>query len=1140
MISLNIHDSSLKIIDVVNNNSFENITNTKHLIKIENFVESFEFESKINKNIKELNYVSFLDFNKELKVFQIVSTVNNIKKGTVKVSCESMSIQLINKVFEEYSAKKPMNIEEYFNMFLVDSIFKVRSNESEGNVRTLKWESEGSALNRILSVANSFDVELKFTAEYSNNQIKHINIDILNRIGKDTNKTLDINTYNIVNFEKTTDVKDLRTALIPKGAYLTADVEEKDYLNLIKDSDFSNIPSENWRTYKIYKGFVPLVETYIENYKEPKATSENKTGLYFKQKSRISSNEYYLQELDLEPNETYTLSFKNPTPNSHTLYYGDIFIINDLTTFENGGQFSTAILDSTFSGDIYTKTFTTVANRRYAIGFRIRGLNTNEAYIKLYDLQVVKGAYSKTNIPAWSEHISKKPNKTSDYVNIADIEYDDGYFKTVKGENKILAYKSNEKYRRNYKLINQGYLDAVYSYETDNPTELFNRALNRLKVLSEPSVSYETTIDYLSNVLDAKKISLGDYINISDVTSELYLKARIVEIEINYLDLGNSRVSLGNYYHTSTNFAKSFNDLRNQVAKHQVSIASKDKILVINTDTTDVFMNNKINAVLTAKLMQGDLDISSQYPLTKFNWFKYDENNVLDQNWSYQNQGTTNVKLDNTEKINDFATYVCKIADTDFKAEFKISNIKTTIASETEPLNPKQGEQWLDISKNPAILYVFTANGWLNISEILLTDEQLENIKTDVENNLSDILNGKENAIFKQPIAPENPANNTVWIDTSKIPNTAYRFDIEINNWVKMSVTEMEDIILENGETLATVIVKIQQKITDESILDTVIKSKDFEDVLKPLVNQDDLLGYMSEEDYQLLSDEMKWSLMNEINENLENNKQILMTQIEQLAEQIRLSVSNGGGVNLLRNSLGMNKDKFWTKSNNANPIFTYVDQEIKNLGFYSGFEVRGEPYKYVTLSQKVPALPRVKYTLSFYAKGLKISNNAVFLQEIGNRTTTIYTQKETFNAGYTKYTYTFTTNADTKYLQLNLDFRDLSSSFFVTGLMLNLGTELEWQQHSTEFYNTNTIIDLNGISVLSSTNEIYTQITNEAFEIYRAVNGIVRKVLTVNSDITEIDRLKINKDIQFGNITMKRLESNSNKGFGFFNKPIV
>lgn len=1140
MISLNIHDSSLKIIDVVNNNSFENITNTKHLIKIENFVESFEFEAKINKNIKELNYVSFLDLNKDLKVFQIVSTVNNVKKGTIKATCESMSIQLINKVFEEYSAKKPMTIEEYFNMFLVDSIFKIRSNEAVGNVRTLKWESEGTALNRILSVANSFDVELKFTAEYANNQITHINIDILNRIGKDTNKTLDINSSNIINFEKTTDVKDLRTALIPKGAYINADVEEKEYLNLIKDSDFSNISSENWITYKGNKGFTPLVETYVENYKEPKATSENKTGFYFKQKSTMTSNEYYLQELELEPNETYTLSFKNPTTNSHTLYWGDIFIINDLTSFEKNGTFTTALIDETFRGDVYTKTFTTVANRRYAIGFRMRGRYTNEAYIKLYDLQVVKGSYSKTNIPKWSEHISKKPIRNSDYVNISDIEYDDGYFKTIKGENKILAYKSNEKYRINYKLINQGYLDAVYSYETDDPTELFNRALNRLKVLSEPSVSYETTIDYLSNVLDAKNISLGDYINISDVTSELYLKARIVEIEINYLDLGKSRVSLGNYYHTSTNFAKSFNDLRNQVAKHQVSIASKDKILVINTDTTNVFMNNKINAVLTAKLMQGDVDISSQYPLTKYNWFKYDENNVLDQNWSYQHQGTTSVRLDNYEKINDFATYVCKISDTEFKAEFKVSNIKTTIASATEPLHPKQGEQWLDISQNPAILYVFTPNGWLNISEILLTDEQLENIKTDVEHNLSYILNGKEDAIFKQPVAPDNPANNTVWIDTSKVPNIAYRFDSDINNWVKMSVTEMEEIILENGETLASVIVKIQQKITDESILDTVIKSKDFEDVLKPLVNQDDLLGYMSEEDYQLLTDDMKWSLMNEINETIENNKQILMTQIEQLASQIRLSVSNGGGVNLLRNSLGMNKDKFWTKSNVANPIFTYVDQEIKNLGFYSGFEIRGEQYKYVTLSQKVPALPRVKYTLSFYAKGLNTSNNAVFLQEIGNRTTTIYTLKETFNAGYTKYTYTFKTSADTKYLQVNLDFRDLSSSFFVTGLMLNLGTELEWQQHSTEFYNTNTIIDLNGISVLSSTNEIYTQITNEAFEIYREVNGIVRKVLTVNSDITEIDRLKINKDIQFGNITLKRLESNSNKGFGFFNTSII
>lgn len=1115
MISLNIHDSSLKVVDVVNNNSFENITNTKHLIKLENFVESFEFESKINKNIKELNYVSFLDLNKDLKVFQIVTTVNNIKKGIVKVSCEAMSIQLINKIFEEYSANKQMTLAEYFNMFLVDSIFKIRSDESAGNVRTLKWESEGSALNRILSVANSFDVELKFTAEYSNNEIKHINIDVLNRIGKDTHKTLDINSSNIENFEKTTDVKDLRTALIPKGVYLDdKPVEEIKKLNLIKNS--TGFEGDlNWNVLsgeiKTYSDGLPVANTTI-----------SKSGFVLKEKAE------YKQLIKLEKNKEYTISYyyksNGGRDNKVFINLGGVAVFYPLFANTNGKYIKAK------------GTFNSGSNTYCDLGFWVS--DGSETYVTDLILSDSDNIWSPNADDNYESDIETKP--TLPYVNISDIEYDDGFFRTIKGDNKLYAYKSNEKYRRNYKLINQGYLDAVYSYETDNPTELFNRALSRLKVLSEPSVSYITTLDLLSDILDINSINIGDYINISDVTTDLYLKARIVEIEINYLNIGNSKIALGNYYHTSTNFAKSFNDLKNQVAKNQVSIASKDKILIIDTNTTNVFMNNKINAVLTAKLMQGDLDISSQYPLTKYNWFKYDENNVLDQNWSYQNQGTTFVKLDNTEKINDFATYVCKIADTDFKAEFKISNIKTTIASETEPLNPKQGEQWLDISKNPAILYVFTANGWLNISEILLTDEQLENIKTDVENNLSDILNGKENSIFKQPIAPENPANNTVWIDTSKIPNTAYRFDTEINNWVKMSVTEMEDIILENGETLATVIVKIQQKITDDSILDTVIKSKDFEDVLKPLVNQDDLLGYMSAEDYEMLSDEMKWELMFEINENLENNKQILMTQIEQLAEQIRLSVSNGGGVNLLRNSLGMNKDKFWNKSNVANPIFTYVDQEIKNLGFYSGFEIRGEQYKYVTLSQKVPALPRVKYTLSFYAKGLKTSNNAVFLQEIGNRTTTIYTQKETFNQGYTKYTYTFTTNADTKYLQLNLDFRDLSSSFFVTGLMLNLGTELEWQQHSTEFYNTNTIIDLNGISVLSSTNEIYTQITNEAFEIYREVNGIVRRVLTVNSDITEIDRLKINKDIQFGNITMKRLESNSNKGFGFFNKPIV
>lgn len=1139
MIALNIYDSALTLKATINNNNDRIISKAEQTSSLENFTETFTFTAKQNKYIKELNYVSFFDNNKDLKLYQIVDTDYDFKAGTVTCYCESASLQLIGKVFEEYEAPEAYTIQQYFNMFLQDSIFQVRNNNIPDLKRTLGWTSAGSALSRILSVANSFEVELSYSASFKNNRIDCIYIDIHKQIGRDTNKTLSIDNESLTSFNKQVDVKTLRTAVIAKGSYLSPEDEIKEevaYNNLIRNSDFSE-GTKHWRFFYGTAYVDSLPESEVIHYEEPKATSKNKTGFYFKQKAKVTKTNFLWQELtDLIPGKVYTINYKNPS-NINMFYYGDLFLINDLDTMEAKGTAGYSVFTEQDSASSRTFTFT-ATTKRHAIAFRIRDRYNTEAYIKLYDLQIVEGNFTTANVPAWSDHISAKPPVNNDtYTNIKDIDYDDGSFKSPKGDNRIYAYKANEKYRRNYKVINAGYLDDIFQYETDNSQELFNRAINHLKKVSEPAVSYTTSINTLKSKAQLNTIRLGDTYNVTDTSSleKIYLKARIYEVFTDYINQENSTVTLGNYYLTQTKFSKSFDDLRNQLDKTSVAVDNKEKVLVIESDKSNVVLNNNIDLTLQAKVLQGAIDVTNLYNTTDFAWFKYDKNNVLQQSWSYANQNTNKIVLTKTEDIDGFATYVCKIKNTDLEARYKVTNIITTIASTTPPANPKVGEHWLDLSKSPAVLYIYTANGFLNISEITLSEEVLNQIKVDVENNLSEILNGKENAIFKQSTPPENPVDGAIWIDTSKDINIAYRYDATKLNWFKLSITEMEEIILKNGDTLAEVIVRIQQKITDDSILNTVIKSKSFTNVVDKLVNTEDLLNYMSQDDYDRLSDDLRFELMKEINDSIEGKTQVIMTQFEQLADQFNLSIKNGGGVNHIRNSLGFAKDSFWTKANN-NPFYTYVDQMLKKLNLYSGFELRAETStKKQNLSQKIAVAPNLKYTFSFLGKGLKNTNNRVILREIGNTTRDIYFQREQFTNEYEKFTFTFTTQKDTKQLEIVLVSEDATSSFFVSALMLNLGTALEWQQHATEFYNTNTIIDINGISVLSNINEIYTQITNESFEIYREVDGIVKKVLSVNSDLTEIDNLKVNNEMIFNNIILKRLKSDESNGFGFF-----
>lgn len=124
------------------------------------------------------------------------------------------------------------------------------------------------------------------------------------------------------------------------------------------------------------------------------------------------------------------------------------------------------------------------------------------------------------------------------HIDFSSIEYDDGQFRSPKGDPWIYADAANRAFNEQY-----SYIEGLYSFDTDSPQELFNRTLSQLKIYSEPSVTYEADVKKIDPTLD-----LGDTVRIIDhAFPNLYLSARVSQLDKSYTDPSSNAVKFSNY-----------------------------------------------------------------------------------------------------------------------------------------------------------------------------------------------------------------------------------------------------------------------------------------------------------------------------------------------------------------------------------------------------------------------------------------------------------------------------------------------------------------------------------------------------------------------------------------------------------------
>lgn len=208
-----------------------------------------------------------------------------------------------------------------------------------------------------------------------------------------------------------------------------------------------------------------------------------------------------------------------------------------------------------------------------------------------------------------------------------------------------------------------------------------------------------------------------------------------------------------------------------------------------------------------------------------------------------------------------------------------------------------------------------------NYSDYLwrLTDEHIEGQ-----------LNGKEGAWIYSATEPSNPSQGLVWVDVSKTPNQPKRWVGGDDGWVALTPEEVKDLPWgEDGTNLADWVAQAEQKISSDSIINTVLGSEDFTSVFDTKANTTDLDNLATYEDLDSIKEDYNRLIKEGIN-GIDFTPYVTNSELQQLKDSFNFSVQQAGGVNMLKNSLGFSGLDFWdgTVGKNLLPNSTW------NLGF--------------------------------------------------------------------------------------------------------------------------------------------------------------------------------------------------------------
>lgn len=184
-----------------------------------------------------------------------------------------------------------------------------------------------------------------------------------------------------------------------------------------------------------------------------------------------------------------------------------------------------------------------------AFGFEVQGLTVTGKYIDILDsngnetdvILYMERDISNITVTESIENIATALHPTgADDLTLSGYSYDDGDF-YVNGEF-LFSREAFKTWQRD--LLDSTASGDVYKAFSCNATtklQLCNLAIAELKKLREPAVNYEVEIRRF-----LEPVNIRDRINIVDDKGELYLSAKVLQLETS-VSLGNRTAVLGDY-----------------------------------------------------------------------------------------------------------------------------------------------------------------------------------------------------------------------------------------------------------------------------------------------------------------------------------------------------------------------------------------------------------------------------------------------------------------------------------------------------------------------------------------------------------------------------------------------------------------
>ena len=264
--------------------------------------------------------------------------------------------------------------------------------------------------------------------------------------------------------------------------------------------------------------------------------------------------------------------------------------------------------------------------------------------------------------------------------------------------------------------------------------------------------------------------------------------------------------------------------------------------------------------------------------------------------------------------------------------------------------------------------------------------------------------------------------------------------------------------------------------------------------------------------------------------------------ELELQAEKLEARFSLGGGVNILRNSVGYGYTDFWKTIGEG--IISVGYSELQQYGASSAFLI-GTAGTTDILEQSFFVLPFQEYTVSTYVRktnAASIGSLMVYQGDVDyNASTSVVLVNDSLTGQQLEYEqkkYTFVSAENKVTLRLSAN---ASANVLFASTMINLGPDaLQWTMHAEEKYSGSVRFDAFGVKVFRKGEHgrdvAYSEMSSEEFAGYFDTNddGNFEKVFGVSGEETFSKKFRAQDEITMGGIKIIPLETATHSGWAF------